>query len=120
MLNKTNATTLKVLNLICEDDTYKVIDYDNLISKFPNKAKCKKQQLEQSLEFLRAGQFIDIKYSENDTYCLSVLPKGKMILEESLFESNTLSKFSKLLIFTSLSSGIMAFFGALVAVLIFK
>ncbi len=120
MLNKTTATTLKVLNVICEDDTYKVIDYSNLISQFPNKFKCSKDELEQSLEFLRAGQFIDIKYSENETYCLAVLPKGKMILEESLFESNTLSKFSKLLIFTSLSSGVMAFLGALIAVLIAK
>ena len=120
MLNKKNALTLKVLNLICEDETYKVIDYANLISKFPNKNKPSKEELDQSLDFLKAGQFIDIKYSENETYCLSVLPKGKMILEESLFESNTLSKFSKLLIFTSLSSGVMAFFGALIAVLIAK
>ena len=49
-----------------------------------------------------------------------VMDQGKMILEESLFESNTLSKFSKLLIFTSLSSGVMAFLGALIAVLITK
>ncbi len=120
MLNQKNALTLKVLNLICDDETYKVVDVDTILSKFPSKHKGGKSDLIQCLEFLNGGGFIDIKYEENDTYCLTVLPKGRMILEESLFESNTLSKFSKLLIFTSLSSGLMAFLGALIAVLILK
>lgn len=120
MLNKRNTATLKVLNLLCEDDTYKVLDFDTMISKFSSKSKISKMDLEQSLDFLQAGNYIDVKYAEEDTYCLCVLPKGRMILEESLFESNTLSKFSKLLIFTSLSSGVMAFLGAMIAVLIMK
>lgn len=120
MLNKKNAATLKVLNILCEDSSYKVLELGSIKSKFPNKSKISNLELEQSLEFLKAGGYIDIKYAEENTYCLAVCAKGRMILEESLFESNTLSRFSKLLIFTSLSSGVMAFLGAMLAVLLLK
>ena len=62
MLDKKTSMTLKVLNLICEDDVYKVVDYDGLMSHFPKKVKCDKSKLEDILNYLKAGQYIDIKY----------------------------------------------------------
>ncbi len=119
MLDKKTSITLKVLNLICEDDVYKVVDYDNLISHFPKKVKCSKEMLEDSLNYLKAGQYIDIKYSQDDTYCLTVMPKGKLILEDTDRDINAMSRFTKILLVTALTSGIMAFLGGFLAIMLF-
>lgn len=119
MLDKKTTATLKILNAICEEGTYKVIDYNNLISKFPNRYKVNKEALDQNLEYLKTGQYIDIKYAENDTYCLCVLPKGRMILEDSTRESKTIKHFNKMLIITMFVSGIMAFLGAFLAIFLY-
>lgn len=120
MLDKKTAVTLKILNAICDEDTYKVIDYNSLIEKFPIRYKVSKDALDQNLEYLKAGQYIDIKYAENDTYCLSVLPKGRMTLEDTGREKKSISRFNQMLVITTLSSGIMAFIGAFLAVILFK
>lgn len=120
MLDKKTAVTLKVLNALCEEETYKVIDYNSLIEKFPNKYKATKESLEQNLEYLKAGGYIDIKYAENDTYCLCVLPKGRITLEDSSRESKSAFRFNQMLVITTLASGIMAFLGAFLAIMLFK
>lgn len=120
MLDKKTLITLKVLNLICEDDVYKVVDYDGLMSHFPKKVKCDKSKLEDVLNYLKAGQYIDIKYSQDDTYCLCVMPKGKMFLEDTDSDIKTMSRFTKLLFACSITSGIMAFLGAFLAIMILK
>ncbi len=119
MLDKKTAKTLKVLNSICEEDTYKVIDYNSLIEKFPNRFKTSKEALDQNLEYLKAGQYIDIKYAENDTYCLSVLPKGRMVLEDEGRENKTMKRINKMFILSIIISGAMAFLGAFLAIFLY-
>lgn len=120
MLDKKTSATLKILNAICEEGTYKVIDYNNLISKFPNRYKVNKEALDQNLNYLKTGQYIDIKYAENDTYCLCVLPKGRMVLEDASRENRTMSRVNKMLILTMFVSGIMAFAGAFLAIYLYS
>lgn len=120
MLDKKTSATLKILNAICEEGTYKVIDYNSLIEKFPARYKTTKEALEQNLDYLKTGQYIDIKYAENDTYCLSVLPKGRMILEDNSREAKSILWANKILVLSMITSGIMAFLGAFLAVWIFK
>ncbi len=120
MLNKKSLKVLKVLSSICEDGTYKVIEYENLIQKLSIEKNSSKMVIDQILDNLKVCQYIDIKYAENNTYCLSVLPKGRMIIEEkSMFLKS--QKTTNLMLFaTMLFSGIMAFIGAFLAVILFK
>ena len=120
MLDKKSFKVLKVLNSICEEGTYKVIDYDSLVEKIASEKKSTKLGLDQILEHLKLGQYIDIKYAENSTYCLSVLPKGRMILEESVNASSTQKKSLTMLIITVVSSGLMAFLGAFLAIYLYS
>ena len=120
MLDKNTLTTLKTLCNICEDDGYKVIDYNNLIAKLPAKFKVEKDELDQNLEYLQGGKFIDIKYAENDTYCLCILPKARVILEDETLENKTILRANKMLVLTMFASGLMAFLGAFLAVWLFK
>ena len=119
MLDKNTLATLNVLNKICVDETYKVVDYDNLINKLPRRIKVSNYSLNQNLEYLKTGGYIDVKYSENNTYCLSVLPKGRIVLEDGTREKKSLSRYNKLLLLTTFTSGIMAFLGAFLATMIF-
>ncbi len=119
MLDKKTAIALTVLNKLCQDETYKVIDFNTLINNFPKRLNMQKEQLDQSLEYLQTGEYIDLKYSENDTYCLTVLPKGRIILEDNGREKKTFSRFNQLLLLTTLTSGIMAFLGAFLAIMLF-
>lgn len=120
MLDKKTLATLKVLCNICENGGYKVIEFNNLINKIPAKFKPTKEGLDQNLEYLKSGQYIDIKYAENDTYCLCVLPKSLAILEDKTLENKTISRANKMLILTMFTSGVMAFLGAFLAVWLFK
>ncbi len=120
MLDRKSFKVLKVLNSMCEEGTYKVIDYDSLIEKLSSEKKSSKLSVDQILEHLKLGQYIDIKYAENNTYCLSVLPKGRMIIEESVNAAKTQKRSSLMLVLTALFSGIMAFIGAFLAIYLFK
>ena len=119
MLDKKSLKVLKVLNSICEEGTYKVIDYNNLIEKFGTEKKTTKLGLDQILDHLKLGQYIDIKYAENNTYCLSVLPKGRVIFEEESSLSKTKFHTRVTAFFTIMCSGIMAFLGAFLAVYLY-
>lgn len=120
MLDRKSFKVLKVLNSICEEGTYKVIDYDSLIEKITGDKGSNKLAIDQILEHLKIGQYIDIKYAENSTYCLSVLPKGRMIIEESINSSKTQKRSNLMLALTVVFSGVMAFVGAFLAILLFK
>lgn len=120
MLDRKSFKVLKVLNSMCEEGTYKVIDYDSLIEQISSGKNTNKLALDQILEHLKIGQYVDIKYAENNTYCLSVLPKGRMIIEESINSSKTQHRSNLMLALTVVFSGIMAFAGAFLAILLFK
>lgn len=119
MLDKKTFKTLKILNSMCEEGIYKVIELDCLLSKFPKGYKINKVALDQNLDYLKAGQYVDVKYSENNTYCLCVLPKGRMVLEDNTRETKTYKKLNKTIVLTTLLCGAMSFLGSFLAIILF-
>lgn len=81
MLDKRTAATLFVINGECADGAYKVIEAEELIAKLPSKLATEADGLKQTLKYLKEREYIDIKYSDNDVYCLFPLPKGRLYFE---------------------------------------
>lgn len=120
MLDRKSFKVLKVLNSVCDEGTYKVVDYDSLMQKVSDQKHSTRLGLEQILAHLKTGQYIDIKYSENNTYCLSVLPKGRMMVEENINSLKSQRRAQFMMCLTIALSGIMSFLGAFVAVCLLK
>ena len=65
MLDKKSTAVLKALNKLAINSAYKVVTTDEIIS------------------YLGKQEYINIKFSEENTYCYSLLPKARILLEQS-------------------------------------
>ncbi|MCL2228242.1 MAG: hypothetical protein FWC00_00255 [Firmicutes bacterium] len=73
MLDKQTSKFLKVIAKICEDGSYKIIE-KSFLSAYT-------ASVDQMIRFLQDNEMIDVKYSDEGVYCLSVLPKGRVTIE---------------------------------------
>jgi len=78
MLDKRTLRYLGVFAKICDDGSYKIIEKAELLKE------CKgidTNVLNQMVRFLQDNEMIDVKYSDETVYCLTVLPKGRVAVE---------------------------------------
>ena len=102
----------KVLKAIIDDcgDGYGVFDLEELNTVVP---KLSQKQLRSVLKHLEINGFINIKYSDDKSFCLAPLQKAKQ-----LFEKQNKSEFLKYL-FLFLTVFVSSFIGSVLALLIF-
>ena len=117
MLDKKSITLLKTLNKLTEGATYKVITCDEILSAIPNKPQFDPEVIKQIIDFLEKQDFINIKFSEESTYCYSLLPKARIYLEQEMSKSQKVKK--KTGFMTYLYFTISAFVGSLTAIVLF-
>lgn len=79
MLDKRSVKLLVFLVRSCEDGSFKVIETEDLMKAVSSRADL--DVIRPILKFLRDSDMIDIKYSDETKYCLSVLPKGRVYVE---------------------------------------
>lgn len=82
MLDKKTTSVLKVLNKLSEGNTYKVITSEEILLNISSKSQFDKEIIKQIIEFLEKQQYINIKFSEENTFCYSLLPKALIYLEQ--------------------------------------
>ena len=118
MLDKRTVKLLKNLAHICEDGTFKVIDIPDMAKVISKKADA--DTIRPILKFLADDALIDIKYSDENKYCLSVLPKGRVFVETQ--DSNKIDvTLSRRMIAAAIAGSFFAAFaGALLANIILK
>lgn len=117
MLDKRSIALLKTLNKLTEGATYKVITSEEIMSAIPNKSQYDADGIKQIIEFLEKQEYINIKFSEESTYCYSLLPKARIYLEQ---EGSKMQKNKKKSAFlTYLYVGIASFVGSMLAIIIF-
>lgn len=115
MLDKRTQTLLNKINEYCPEGSYKVIDKDDFIDFFPSKQNVDAEAVDNMLKYLAEREYIDIKYSQDDTYCLCSLPKGRVVTESVVLDKKEKKKTTKnylLIVFLG------AFFGAMVGSII--
>lgn len=115
MLDKSNAKVLNKLIKVCPSG-YKVFELEELSKVL----QLKQSELEESLNYLKDNEFLDIKYTDDSVICLSLLPKSKVEEEVKVDKGYSLKTALKLMLWSGIFSGIMAFLGSCVARLIIK
>lgn len=117
MLDKKSNSVLKVLNKLSEGSTYKVITSEEIISHISQKAQYDADNLKQIIDYLEKQEFINIKFSEENTYCYSLLPKARIYLEQTSASSK--SKQNKFKLMPYVYTMIASFIGSMLALMVF-
>ena len=116
MLDKKSLTLLKVLNKLSVGTAYKVVTADELISTLSQKNLYNNDTIKDTLNFLEKQEYINIKFSEENTYCYSLLPKARIYLEQE--GSKNKNKTNKPPIYNYLFNMIASFIGTTLVMLI--
>lgn len=117
MLDKKTTSVLKALNVIADGNAYKVVTTDEIISNLSQKSQFDSETIKQCIEFLEKQQYLTIKFSEENTYCYSLLPKARIYLEQELVK--TVPKKNNKIISMYIYIMIASFVGTMLALLIF-
>ena len=81
MLDKRSESLLRFINKECNEGSYKVIEVDDVIRAMPSKYKIDFEAIKQLMGYLQSSDYISIKYSDKEVFCVSPLPRGRRIFE---------------------------------------
>ena len=84
MLDRQLNAVLTVLNDF-SDGAYKIIDADEIIAKLSDSDRCTKVELSGIIRTLSDNDYIKVKYSTVDEYCLATLAKARAIEKAELY-----------------------------------
>ena len=114
MLDKECLKLMKKFNKLSDNGSYKVFEWQDLSAI----VSLKVESLKQDVKHLSQNGLIDVKYLDDKQVCLSVLPRGRELNEEHemlLYSHKTLMK---VMLWSGLFTGFMAFIGAFLAILV--
>ncbi len=120
MLDKLTSATLDFLSKECEDGSYKILKTDYIISSLPSSIKASEEGVADCINHLEDREYLKLKYSEDNTFCLSVLPKGRKHTEVAKEQKTILKKNNRYLKLTVIFAGIASFVGAMLAGVILR
>jgi len=120
MLDKRTTQLLLKLMKYCQDGSYKIIEKTELA---PDKSAKALSESDRMISFLRDNELIDIKYTDDNVYCLTVMPKGRTAIENMRFKNRETQRLSGrtmciMIVVCTLAAFVGAFLGTLVAGLI--
>ena len=81
MLDKKSIIVLKVLKKLLADASYKVVTTQDILTSIQKK-DFDSDVIKDIIDYLSKQEYINLKFSEDDTYCYSLLPKGRILLEQ--------------------------------------
>ena len=116
MLDKKSIVILKSLNKLSEGCTYKVTTSDEIISNLSQKSLYDHDNVKEILDYLEKQEFINIKFSEENTYCYSLLPKARIYLEQTKPSKRKTSNFT---IKNYLVFAVICFVSSIIALIVF-
>ena len=116
MLDKKSIAVLKILNKQAEGNAYKVITSDEIISLVAQKSQYDADSIKEIMTFLSEQDYLNIKFSEENTYCYSLLPKARIFLEQ---QTKSKAKKNAPQIMMYVYTMIASFIGSILALLVF-
>ena len=117
-MDKRKLLLLKHLLNNCSDG-YKVLDTQKVIQSL-KKYKGSYQLFEKDIEYLKQMNYIDLQYIDDINFCLTIKDNSRILQENLKIERGSKRQFLIMLVMSMITSGIMAFFGAFLATIIFK
>ena len=82
MLDKQSIIVLKVLKKLLADSSYKVITTQEIKSNLSVRKDFDEDSISEIIDYLDKQEYINLKFSEDNTYCYSLLPKARILLEQ--------------------------------------
>lgn len=116
-MDKRKLLLLKYLINNCGDG-YKIIETESVFSAI-KKYKNDYSALEADIKFLKSRKYIDLKYIDENNMCLFVLDNSRVLQENIKIEKGNKKDLIAMMIVTAITSGIMAFIGSFIAIMIF-
>ena len=83
MLDVKSKLVLKILAKETSGGSYKIFESEDIISLLPKRFRTDSEGIRHILTHLERQDFISIKYDDDDTYCLCVLPFGFEEVEDA-------------------------------------
>lgn len=83
MLDKKSVSVLKAMNKLALGSAYKVVTTDEIMAILAQKSQYDNDSLKDIINFLEKQEYVNVKFSEDNTYCYSITPKGNIYLEQS-------------------------------------
>ena len=115
-MDKKKLLLLKYLLENCSDG-YKILSTAQVLKCF-KKYKNNFELLEKDIKFLSQRKYIDLKYIDVDNLCVCVMDNSRILHENIKIERGTKKELTTMLVLTMILSGIMAFLGSFLAILI--
>ena len=120
MLDKRSARLLEGILRLCGEGSYKIVEIGELIKVMAPRYKVDAEAISQIAKYLVDSEYINVKYSDDKVYCMTVLPKGRIHGETNIHKKQDYA-FSKRLIWAiAIGSFVAAFAGAALAIIIFR
>lgn len=98
---------------------YKVIETAEIYAK-NKKYKKDFQLLQEDISFLKKYKYIDVKYIDEINICVSVLDNSHILQENIKSERNVSRKHLSIMLLNMVVSGVMAFIGAFLAIILIR
>ena len=117
MLDKKTISVLKSMSKLASGNAYKVVTADEIISLMGQKSQYDADSIREIIDFLGKQEYINIKFSEENTYCYSLLPKARIYLEQETGKSKTKKTTSSFLHYLFVC--VASFVGTMLALIIF-
>lgn len=123
MIDTKSKIVLNILSREAKNGNYKIFDINDIIMEMPRHYRSNKETIKNILSHLERQDVISIKYDDEDTYCIAILPFGYELMETEKPKSFNMQKektsFAKYFLFL-LSSFIGGILGGFLVVLISK
>ena len=119
MLDLRSKCILKYLVGECGEGSYRVFEVKELLECLPNKFKADGVVVGQCMQYLEKGNYISIKYKDNNMYCVSPLPFARQILENESNEKQKTKKLIKMGSMLYVLVFVFAFLGSFMAILVY-
>lgn len=116
-MEKRKLLLLKYLINNCKDG-YKVLETSAVLASV-KKYGGDFALLKKDISFLKSRKYIDVKYIDEDNMCLIVLDNSMVLQENLKIERGNKKGLALVVVLTAVTSGIMAFVGSFLAIIIF-
>lgn len=82
MLDDRTEYLLNFINRECSEGTFRIFSPSELLAAFPKKYAVDADGLLLIMDYLRGREYILVKYADENSICLTPLPKGRLYHEE--------------------------------------
>lgn len=119
MLDTKCAQMLKTIQRECGDGSFKIFTNEDLCTDLPQTEDPPAPEVvAEMIRFLEEREFIQVKYRDDSSYCLTVLSKGRLYEENESERRREKLSFRKFVIVSFASGFLGAFCGVLLAILL--